>query len=32
VVAALAAGVGVWAGAATQGVRIGLDTMVGAAL
>jgi ABC-2 type transport system permease protein len=24
--------VGVWAGAATEGVRIGLDTMVGAAL
>ena len=32
VVAALAAGSGVWAGADTQGVRIGLDTMIGAAL
>ena len=27
-----AAGLGVWAGAETQGVRIGLDTMIGAAL
>ena len=32
VVAALAAGLGAWAGAATQGVQIGLDTMIGAAL
>ena len=32
VVAALAAGLGVWAGAETQGVPIGLDTMIGAAL
>ena len=31
-VAALAAGLGAWAGAATQGVQIGLDTMIGAAL
>ena len=32
VVAALAAGLGVWVGAGTQGVAVGLDTMIGAGL